>query len=126
MKTAMIRTVLAALVLLPGAVAFAQSRDPLYAAARSEGKVGEQVDGYLGFVVPPDGALKKVIEDINIRRRAVYAEKAKAANATIEEYALTSGCQLIARTAPGEKYQIPGGAWVTRTAAAPTRDARCP
>lgn len=126
MTTPAIRIGLAALSLALASAAAAQSRDPLYAAARAEGKVGEQVDGYLGYVVPPDAALKKVIEDINIRRRAVYAEKAKAANATIEEYALTSGCQLIARTTPGEKYQAPGGAWMTRTSAAPTRDTRCP
>jgi uncharacterized protein YdbL (DUF1318 family) len=106
--------------------AVAQVRDPVYAAARTEGKVGEQVDGYLGFVTPPAPELKKVIEDINIRRRAVYADKAKATSATIEEYALTSGCLLIAHTAPGEKYQAPDGSWQTRGAGAPLRDPRCP
>jgi uncharacterized protein YdbL (DUF1318 family) len=114
---------LATLVAVP---AVAQVRDPVYSAARSEGKVGEKVDGYLGFVTPPGPELKKTIEDINIRRRAVYAEKAKTANATIEEYALTSGCQLISRTVPGEKYQAPGGAWQTRGDGAPLRDPRCP
>jgi uncharacterized protein len=118
--------VLAALALLTPAIASAQARDPVYAAARSAGQIGEQPNGYLGYVVPPSPELKKVIEDINIRRRAVYAEKAKASNATLEEYALTSGCQLIARTTPGEKYQAPDGSWQTRSAAAPLRDTRCP
>jgi uncharacterized protein YdbL (DUF1318 family) len=104
----------------------AQARDPLYAAARADGQVGEQVNGYLGFVTPPAPELRKVIEDINIKRRAVYADKARTANATIEEYALTSGCLLISHTAPGEKYQAPGGAWQTRGAGAPLRDPRCP
>lgn len=108
------------------APAFGQARDPVYAAARAEGKVGEQVNGYLGFVVPASPDLRKVIEDINIKRRAVYAEKAKATNATIEEYALTSGCLLIAHTVPGEKYQAPDGSWQTRGAGAPLRDSRCP
>ena len=116
----------ALLLLVAPQIAGAQARDPVYAAARAEGKVGEQVNGYLGFVVPAAPDLRKVIEDINIKRRAVYAEKAKTANATIEEYALTSGCLLISHTSPGEKYQAPDGTWQTRGAGAPVRDPRCP
>lgn len=105
--------------------AFAQ-RDPAYAAARAAGQVGEKIDGYLGYVVSPSPALRAVVEDINIKRKAVYADKAKANSATVEEYALTSGCLLINQTKPGEKYQAPDGSWQTRTSAPPRRDARCP
>lgn len=100
-------------------------RDPAYAAARAAGQVGERTDGYLGFVVPPSGELKALVEDLNIKRRAVYAQQAQAQHATVEEYAFTAGCLAIARTVPGEKYQTPDGAWATRTAAAPQRDSRC-
>jgi uncharacterized protein YdbL (DUF1318 family) len=116
----------ALLALLAPLPAGAQARDPVYAAARANGQVGEQVNGYLGFVTAPTPAVRKVIEDINIKRRAVYADKAKAANATLEEYALTSGCLLISHTVPGERYQAPDGTWQTRGAGAPVRDARCP
>ena len=51
---------------------------------------------------------------------------AKAANATLDEYALTAGCAAILATAPGEKYQAPDGSWQTRGSGAPQRDARCP
>ncbi|AKH41266.1 hypothetical protein WYH_00201 [Croceibacterium atlanticum] len=105
--------------------AFAQ-RDPAYAAAREAGKVGEQVDGYLGIVGSATSELRKMVDDINIKRKAVYAEKARAANATLQEYAFTAGCLAIARTEPGEKYQAPDGSWQTRTSAPPERDARCP
>ena len=115
----------AAALALTVAPAFAQ-RDPAYAAARASGAIGEKMDGYLGFVGTPAAALRAMVEDINIKRRANYTERARAQNATVEEYALTQGCILIARTVPGEKYQTPGGAWATRTAAAPQRDARCP
>ena len=101
-------------------------RDPAYAAARAAGQVGEKVDGYLGYVSPPPPALKAVIDELNIKRKAVYAEKASAAKATVEEYALTSGCLLISQTKPGEKYQGPDGKWQTRSASPPLRDARCP
>jgi uncharacterized protein len=101
-------------------------RDPAYAAAREAGKVGEQADGYLGIVGSADPALQRMVDDINIKRRAVYAEKAKENNATLEAYALTAGCQAVARTTPGEKYRAPDGSWQTRTAAPPIRDPRCP
>ena len=101
-------------------------RDPAYDAARSAGQVGEKMDGYLGIVGGSTPALQRIVDDINIKRRAVYAEKARAANATLEEYALTAGCLAIARTAVGEKYQAPDGSWQTRTSAPPLRDSRCP
>lgn len=120
---------LAATGLVLGTIAVpasAQNRDPAYAAARSAGQIGEKMDGYLGYVTPPSPALRAVVEDINIKRKAVYAEKAQANKATVEEYALTSGCLLIAQTKPGEKYQAPDGSWQTRGAGAPLRDSRCP
>ena len=130
MNTAFTRATLAlsaAALALTGlaAPAFAQ-RDPAYEAARSSGKVGEKPDGYLGVVGGADASVRKLVDDLNIKRRALYAQKAQAANATLEEYALTAGCLAISRTAPGEKYMTPQGAWETRTSAPPIRDPRCP
>lgn len=110
---------------LIGAPAQAQ-RDPAYAAARANGQVGEKMDGYLGIVGAATSELRRIVDDINIRRRAVYAERAQAENATLEEYAFTSGCLAISRTAPGEMYQAPDGTWKQRGAGAPLRDPRCP
>jgi len=107
------------------APAYAQ-RDPAYAAARAAGQVGEKMDGYLGVVGSETPELKRIVNDINIKRRAVYSERAQANNATLEEYALTAGCQAILATKPGEKYQAPNGSWETRGAGAPQRDPRCP
>ena len=115
----------AALVVGAAGAAWAQ-RDPAYAAARSGGQVGEKTDGYLGYPSPPSSSLRSMVEDLNIKRRAVYSEKAQSAGATIEEYAFTSGCRLISQTAPGEKYEGPGGTWLTRSSAPPQRDSRCP
>jgi len=101
-------------------------RDPAYAAARAAGQVGEKMDGYLGVVGAGSGDLRAMVNDLNIKRKAVYAQQAQAQHATVEEYAFTSGCLAIARTAPGEKYQAPDGSWATRTSAPPQRDPRCP
>ena len=79
-----------------GVSASAAERDPAYAAARSAGQVGEQVDGYLGMI--SGGAdIRRMVEDINIKRKAVYASKAQEQHATVEDYAFTSGCLLISK-----------------------------
>ena len=106
--------------------AYAQ-RDPAYQAARSQGLVGEKSDGYLGFVTPPSAAIKALVDDINIKRKAVYTEQAQANGVTVEEFAFRNGCRLIAeKTVAGEKYQAPDRTWKTRDAGAPVLDARCP
>jgi uncharacterized protein YdbL (DUF1318 family) len=111
--------------LVLGAPALAQ-RDPAYQAARSSGQVGEQTDGYLGVVGNAPKAVKDLVDDINIKRRANYTQNAQAHNATVQEWAFTQGCLLIRNTAPGEKYQAPDGSWQTRTAGAPQLSSKCP
>jgi uncharacterized protein YdbL (DUF1318 family) len=101
-------------------------RDPAYEAARKAGQIGEKPDGYLGVVGGQPSTIQKLADDLNIKRRANYAARAQAANATLEEYAFTQGCILVSRTVAGEKYQAPDGSWQTRTSAPPIRDPRCP
>ncbi|HEX8446893.1 MAG TPA: YdbL family protein [Sphingomonas sp.] len=97
-------------------VAMAQGDDGVVAAARASGDVGEQADGYLGFVTAPSPAVKGAVDAVNIKRRAIYTEIAAKQNATVQEVATARGCdQLAKRVAPGQKYRV-GGAWETRGA----------
>ena len=116
---------IALFLLAAAAPAMAQDRDPAYAAARAAGQVGEQPDGYLGIVGTPTRELTALVNKLNIQRKALYTQKSAANGVTIEQMAFTTGCNLILKTVPGEKYQDPSGNWLTRTAAAPTRDPRC-
>ncbi|MEG3150748.1 YdbL family protein [Sphingomonas sp. ZT3P38] len=125
MKTMAKFTMIAAGFALMGVAtaAYAQ-RDPAYQAARSAGQIGEQPDGYLGIVGTATPDLRALVNSINIQRKAKYTQSA-AAGATVEQMAFASGCNLILKTVPGEKYQTPSGSWATRGAGAPERDARC-
>ncbi|MFM9827220.1 MAG: YdbL family protein [Sphingomonas sp.] len=108
-----------------GSAAYAQ-RDPAYQAARESGQVGEQVDGYLGIVgSTPSAELRAMVNNINIQRKAAYTKSASASGATVEQFAVTSGCNLILKTVAGEKYQGPDGKWKTRSSAAPERLPAC-
>jgi uncharacterized protein YdbL (DUF1318 family) len=118
--------VVASLLALGVAAPALAQRDPEYATAKSAGQIGEKPDGFLGIVGAETTELRRIINDINIKRRAVYAQKAQENSATLEEYALSTGCQLILKTSVGEKYMAPDGSWQTRTSAPPLRDPRCP
>lgn len=120
---AALAVITAAAVAVPPAMA---QRDPAYAAARSSGQVGEQPDGYLGFASTPTAEVRALVQDLNIKRKASYTEGAQSTGTTVEQYAFTSGCNLIAKTAAGEKYKAPDGSWKTRDGSPPVRDSRCP
>lgn len=125
-KLSMIVFAAAAASLALSVPAWAQ-RDPAYEQARAAGQIGEQIDGYLGVVGGGNATLRALVDDINIKRRAAYAEKAQAANATLKDYAFTSGCLLIARTKPGEMYQGPDGTtWLRRAEGVAQRHPSCP
>ncbi len=104
------------------AAAMAQ-RDPAYAAAREAKQVGEQPDGYLG-VVSGGAAVQAMVRDINIKRKAAYTASAQASGATVEQFAFTSGCNLVAKVGQGEMYKTPAGQWKENTGT-PELDARC-
>jgi uncharacterized protein YdbL (DUF1318 family) len=108
-------------VAIPSAMA---QRDPAYEAARSAGQIGEQPDGYLGFVTAPTPAVRALVTDLNIKRKAAYTNGAPAGS-TVEQFAFTTACNLIAKTKSGEKYKAPDGSWQTRGSDAPIRDSRC-
>lgn len=122
-KAALGGMLLAALVLPAPAIA---QRDPAYEAARRSGQVGEKMDGYLGVVGGQPAAIQNLVADLNRQRRENYTQRAQAQGVTLAEYAMTQGCVLISRTAPGERYQAPDGSWQTRGSGPPQRDPRCP
>ncbi|TPG51668.1 YdbL family protein [Sphingomonas glacialis] len=124
MARMVLKMVLALAVFGSASAALAQ-RDPAYQAARSAGEVGEQPDGYLGVVGSASPAVRALVNNINIQRKAAYTQQSASSGATVEQFAFTSGCNLIGQTAPGEKYKGPDGQWKTRGAGAPERDSRC-
>ncbi|NIJ28709.1 hypothetical protein FHT00_000637 [Sphingomonas insulae] len=104
------------------AAAVAQ-RDPAYAAAREAKQVGEQPDGYLG-VVSGGAPVQALVRDINIKRKAAYTASAQASGSTVEQFAFTSGCNLVAKVGQGEMYKTPSGQWKENTGT-PELDGRC-
>jgi uncharacterized protein YdbL (DUF1318 family) len=84
-------------------------------AAKVAGTVGEQADGYLGFVNGSgDSALAAAVKAINAGRADVYARTAAKTGTTRDAAGQATGAQLIARTPAGEYIKPMGGSWTKK------------
>ena len=92
----------------------ALAADPIVEAALSSGKIGEQWDGYIGFVSAPSGDLKSAVDAINIKRRAGYTQIAAARNVTVDQFAQTTACSTLRSVKAGQVYKLKDGGWRTR------------
>jgi len=100
---------LLALLLAAGAHA-----DPLDDAKRA-GYVGERTDGFLGLVrqdAPAD--VVKLVDSINAKRRAGYAEIAKKNGTTVVAVAALAARKAFEKTLPGNYIQNAAGEWVVK------------
>ena len=101
----------------------ALAQDTAVEQARAAGLVGEQADGYLGLVTgsaSPD--LKSRVDQINIKRRALYTESASQRGVTVDSMAAATACELLqSRVGPGQYYRDENGAWTKRNGSEPTK-----
>ncbi|TZG25147.1 YdbL family protein [Sphingomonas montanisoli] len=88
--------------------------EPVVEAALSSGAIGEQWDGYLGFVKAPSPDLKSAVDAINIKRRAGYTSIAAQRNVTVDQFAQTTACSTLRGVKPGQAYKLQDGGWRTR------------
>ena len=118
-KFFVVAAAVAALGVAAGA-AFAQTsaQKSMIDAAKVQGTVGEQADGYLGFRVPAsDPTLAEAVQATNAARREAYARSAQAAGdgATTEAAAARMfQTQLLPRISTGQWYRNAQGQWVQR------------
>jgi uncharacterized protein YdbL (DUF1318 family) len=124
-KTVKILAGLGAVALLAwGGVALAQGG--AVRAAIAAGQVGERADGYLGIRGSVGGDVRAEVEQINIKRRALYTERAQQRGVAVEAIAAATACQAMQRVGVGEAYNS-GGGWAVRGAGDPApKPGNCP
>jgi uncharacterized protein YdbL (DUF1318 family) len=83
-------------------------------AAKAAGIVGEQADGYLGFVGNADAATTAAVNEINAGRASVYAQTAAKSGTTRDAAGQATGAQLIAKAPPGQFIKPLGGGWARK------------
>ena len=98
-----------------GALAQTSAQKSTIDAAKSQGVVGEQADGYLGVRTTADADVRAAVEATNAGRRQAYARSATDAGTT----AAIAGArmfetQLLGRIGTGQWYKNAAGQWVQR------------
>jgi uncharacterized protein len=100
-----------ALLFLAAAPAAGQSLEEL----RKSGAVGERFDGLA--VVREAGAgtsIESVVREINDKRRAIYAERAKAQNAPAAEVGKVYALEIMQKAPAGTWFLDASGKWVQK------------
>lgn len=80
-------------------------------SAKSQGLVGEQPNGYLGAVKSPNNEVKKLIADINTKRKDLYQSIAKRNKTSLDVVEKMAGKKAMEKTPSGQYVMQPSGKW---------------
>jgi uncharacterized protein YdbL (DUF1318 family) len=108
--------ILAAIALPVAAVAQNAQAKATVDAAKSAGIVGEQADGFLGFVTAAaDPAIKAAVAEINEGRADIYRQAA-VKNGVTPAAAGAAAFEAVvkAKLRPGDYYKPAGGGWMRK------------
>ncbi|EIE5531428.1 YdbL family protein [Salmonella enterica] len=81
--------------------------------ARTQGRVGETLNGYL-VALKNDAETQKLVLDINHARRASYQQLADSNHLPVDEVAKMAGQKLVERARPREYVQGINGKWMRK------------
>ncbi|WP_286933463.1 YdbL family protein [Leclercia sp. UBA5958] len=81
--------------------------------ARSQGRVGETLDGYLAPVAQ-DRETLALVAQINQARTNSYQKLADSNNIPVDEVAKMAGIKLVERARPGEYVKGINGKWLKK------------
>lgn len=95
-------------------VPMAHAGDPVIDAAKDRGEVGETIDGYLDTVGSVDPAVKRKVDEINARRRDVYAKLAADQGTSLKDVARITGEKLVLNEQPGRFVYDDSNTWVKK------------
>ena len=82
-------------------------------AAKQQGLVGEQLNGYLG-AVNSTSEVQALIKDINAKRKKAYLKIAKKNQLTLDQVAALAAKKAIEKTPAGQYVQRADGSWTKK------------
>jgi uncharacterized protein YdbL (DUF1318 family) len=83
----------------------------------ASGIVGEQSDGFLGFVRTPSADqadLQRRVNEVNIKRRAVYIQVARDSGETLDRVAVLQALRQISKSPNGEYFKDLTNKWCAK------------
>lgn len=95
-------------------IAPATAASAIVEQAKDQCIVGEQADGYLGFVPGGDASddLRREVRDINQQRKTYYADISRRNGVSVSVTATLTAEKLIAQAHSGECVRDQSGRWI--------------
>lgn len=110
--TVMVGTIALAPVWAPNALAQAASAKSIVDQAKTNGIVGEKLNGYLDFVRADASAeIRAAVNEINIKRKSIYTRLARDQKVGVADVAGLTGEKLVAKAKPGEMVMLGDMQW---------------
>ena len=79
---------------------------------KSQGLVGEQVNGYLGLVKPGAPAdVVKLAKEVNGKRKAIYIKLSQQKKVPLKEIEKVAGTRNLSKTSAGHYIKDASGTW---------------
>ena len=100
---------------IPAARAEVATAKGIVDAAKAQGVVGEQADGYLGLVSgSASSAISAAVAEINAGRAAVYKDTAAKTGVSPAAAGEAAAKQILERMPSGLYYRPAGGSWTKK------------
>jgi len=83
-------------------------------SAKNAGLIGEQANGYIGFVKTAPADVKALVKDVNAKRKARYTKIAKSKKIALSDVAKIGGKKAIEKTKRGNYIMLQSGSWTKK------------
>lgn len=82
--------------------------------AKKAGYIGEQANGYIGYVKSAPADVKELVAEVNKKRNARYKKIAKAQKLSLSEVEKIGGQKAMDKTSAGNFIKPAGKGWVKK------------
>ena len=83
-------------------------------SAKASGLIGEQANGYIGFVKKATDEVQYLVKEVNAKRKAKYKKIAKSQNIPLSNVEKIAGKKAMSKTLSGNYIRPAGKAWIKK------------
>ena len=102
------------LILMFAIIASGQIMASSLTPAKSDGIIGEQANGYIGFVTTASAEIKALVADVNKKRKLRYQQIAQSKKLSLSDVESIGGQQAITKTKSGHYIMRAGEGWTKK------------
>ena len=83
-------------------------------SAKASGVIGEQANGYIGFVKKASEEVQYLVKEVNSKRKAKYKKIAKSQNIPLSNVEKIAGKKAMGKTLSGNYIKPAGKVWIKK------------